>query len=968
MKNKGKKLIKAFTALFAALILTFGCVIMTSCNNNTNKGDVGGPANYEITSQKTDGGYYVRIRKGNLSYSTSNGAIGVRFDRNEYRADDPIYAHYSSAEKEGDTLVAKGEISSPYGTVIQFADYYTVGENDVHFDRKFSVKKAGDDYGFMTEFKITDDNSGKIIDSEWVIPSLYYVTGEHTFDKIGTRTFFSGSEMVIPAEDTTALFASRYNGKTAFTMYDTTSGYRENVIADHIPNETCLIIDENINIPGIVLKDDEQGVSFSHIYPTYTNRARDLYVWRLLPVEQGLTREISCSLAITEEENYGDLLKNTWREAYDNFEYADKRYTAQDVYDVLIDQIDRSYAEKNLWGNIPQYMTNLDHFFPDSGFLYRNLEFATIMLKHGRKTNNEQMIANAWTVINYQIDNDSLDYGMRAYTRENIVFKRVMFEGLSAAVQLYGYEHGVDGADSAFLNKLHEYIINKAELYKDEESAMALMFYSELYRYKDILFIDYSDTYNRLLEATAEATKDYDGFYGGIENSNTIVSVAEEYMILLRAYVDAYELTGRQKWLDKSIQLADYLETYQMIQLYQLNLIGAKGNEGWNTAFIGNERFLAHGYYFNNNQHSILDTAASSSVIEYYRLYKITGDKHYLEYAESKLFNTLLYVNMGDKIGHMDDPLHSAGLGFMNEFVGNKSSHANHADSGIRGAAHDSNLGWNIWMIMQPFDWFLSNCGDILPEEIDASLTHDLAKTRNVTGSAKDTAHSAYKAVDGQTDNYWIPAGDNTAVVDLYEFCEINAVSVVCEQGSDAYVSFSNDGVTFGTETKLTAGAEKLTAQFTELARYVKVRMSNAVKVSKIEVMGEPAFYNTLSYNANVVSASVNKDSVFRCIDAYNYKTGWSGGNSTETVNFVLDLREEKSIFQTAIKMGATTNLSYVIELSLDGEKWSKYAEVNDTRYVFVDSGFAKARYVKLTLKAYGEAEYKLLDFKVMGA
>lgn len=964
MKNKIKKLIKVITTFSIVFVVAFGCITMTACGKDGESVSVSG---YELSTEKVDGGYIVRIKKGDVSYSTSKGALGVRFEKNEYRADDAMYSHYSSVENVDGMLVGKGEICSPYGSVIEFTDYYTVGDNDVHFDRRFSVKTVGDDYGFTTEFKITDDKAGRIIDSEWVIPSMYYVTGEHTFDKIAARTYFSGLAMTLPAEDVSALYVSRYNGKNAFTMYDTTAGYRESTISDSKPTETHLIIDENNNMPGIALADEEVGVSFSHLYPTHSNRAQDLYVWRLLPVEQGLTREISCSLEISEEESYEDVLQNTWRKAYDIFEYADKRYDAEDVYNVLLDQIDRSYSDNNIWGGIPQYMTNLDHYFPDSGFLYRNIEFATLMLKQGRKTGDAQMVENAWTVINYQLENDSLDFGMRAYQRDNVVFKRVMYEGLASAVQLYAYEHGVEGADKEFLKELYDYIITKAELYKDDTEAMALIFYAELCRNKDILFVDYFDTFNRLLETYAVATEEYDGYYKSIENSNNIVTVAEDYMILLRAYVDAYEFTGRQKWLDKSVQLANYLETFQIIQPFQLNLIGTKGNEGWNTAFIGNERFLAHGYFFNNNQHAILDTCATSAVIEYYRLYKITGDEHYLDYVESKLYNTLIYVNMGDKVGWMDDPLHSAGLGFMNEFVGNKASNANHADSGIRGAAHDSNLGWNIWQIVYPFDWFLNECGSIIPSEIDTALVQDLAKARVATGGAKDAAHSAYKAVDGQLDNYWMPAGDNSAVVDLYEFCDITAVSVVSEQGSDAYVSFSNDGETFSEETKLTPSNGVLTANLTTVAKYVKVRMSNAVKVSKIEVLGKPTFYQTLSYQADVVSASTNESGVSKCLDMYNYSTSWNAGSATKEVNFVLDLKAEKSIFQTAIKMANTANLSYVIEISLDGETWEKYAEVNDTRFVYVDSGYARARYVKLTLKEYGQAEYKLSDFKVMG-
>ncbi|MDR2201581.1 MAG: discoidin domain-containing protein [Clostridiales bacterium] len=947
------------------------------------------PNEYLINFLKEGDKYVFTFGKNGAVYSTVGGALGVRFDKNEFRADDPIYADYDGYSEVDGGYKAYGEVASDFGSVIAFEDYFSVSDGRLFVDRQFYVKKVGEDYGFATEFKITGQSGGTIGDSDWFIPANYYVTGEHTFSQSYSRIYYDGSAMVIPADDVSLLMATQYKDNTAFTMLDLTAGYRENIIDDRISGSTLLYIDESINLPGIGIGQENENVSFSHFYPSHTNRSRGVYIWRLLPVEEGLKRTVSFSISVDEHGSYAEMLKKEWRNAFDLFAVQDRRYNTDDIYEVLVDTVQRSYSLSE-WNGVPQYMTITDHFFPDSGFLYRNLELATLMLKEGRKRGRLDMINNAKTVISRQIDDDRLDKNIQAYKPDNSVFYRVLFDSLEAAVNLYVYEVTAEPSessfDSAFMNKLLNYIIDKAELYKDVRSAMAMSFYSAVVRNQDIIYVDYTDTLLAVAEEIYSSTEDFKGFYGGVENTNPNLSVAEDYMIILRAFLDIYDITGDKKWLNKSIIIGDYMETYQMTQMVNLNLKGATGledygNKVYNLAFIGNERFTAHGYIFNNTSHGILDIANASSVRDYYRLYTHTQDGHYLDFAGTKLYNTLIYVNMGDKIGHMDDIKNSGGLGFMNEFVGNSTFSNGFVDGGIRGAAHDSNIAWNVYQIISMLDWFNENCGATVPEGIGKSLIHDLAKRRLTSATSElSPVYSAGKAVDNADSTCWTPSADDAVralTVDLNEFCDIDNIQITAlkaERDTTATVELSDDGVLFAAAGSIIVGAGasavKSGLEIKKTAKYVRVNFDNICSIAAVEVNGVPVKYETLSYDAIVLAANSQATAV-NCIDKMNYKTAWSAGSVDAPRSITLDLNEEHDIYQTAFKFANDADYQYKIEISSDNSTYSVYADrSSDTtkRLVHVDARYAKARYVKLTLLSSQNApSFSLQDFKVMG-
>ena len=68
--------------LTLALVMAIGvsCIGCSGSDNTTLKLDFA----------KRDGVYVLEVSRYGVSYTTELGAVSVRFDKNEYRADDPI--------------------------------------------------------------------------------------------------------------------------------------------------------------------------------------------------------------------------------------------------------------------------------------------------------------------------------------------------------------------------------------------------------------------------------------------------------------------------------------------------------------------------------------------------------------------------------------------------------------------------------------------------------------------------------------------------------------------------------------------------------------------------------------------------------------------------------------------------------------------------------------------------------------
>ncbi|MBE7087241.1 MAG: discoidin domain-containing protein [Clostridiales bacterium] len=964
------------------------------------------PKDFSATFNETENGYVFSLVNGREAYYTKYGAVGVRFNKTDIGVEtDLTYYNYSTVTEIDGGYKAEVTITAPKGSKIKVTDYYSIANEVVDITRTIDVLEVGEDLGFTTEYPIFTQNIDDYSKNDWFNPAQFYVSGTHNFVVTNARTVIDSetNQFIISSDNTSALTLSKYKNGYVTTISDLSHTQQVTTYEDDEALKDKMIIDEDISVTGISFgnysEEDsmDKYVRMSYCYPSYEQLWSDSgTVWRLLPVKENLSRTVSFRISIEAEEDYYSMVENAWRDAYNDMSIVDKRYDQEEVFNVLLDSMHRSYGVKP-WGanNIPMYLTNAENYHPESGFLYRNADIALLMYKAGDrleasddasdKTLGRAYKQNAIKVLEYQIDKDKIDTGIESCAAGSTIYYRQRYEGLALLIDVYDYFKDKD-ISSAVIEKdnLKNIILSKAEAYKDETSPMGVIFYTKLWKYcsenPTEFSVDYSRTAIRLLDKIAKDNRFFGGYFGSVDNQkDKYIGVAEDAMIILNAYLNVYELTGSQRYLDLAKTCATWLETFNLLTPMNLNLKGDDGSKPYNSSFIGNQRFLAYGYNFNNTRHCILDCPTVSSAIDFEKLYEITGDKHYLDFAERLVYNSSIYVNMGDKVGLMDDPLNSSGKGFINEFVGNTASNADFPDGGIRGAAHTSNIAWCGYQLLYVYDKLAENTDSSLKGKIfEVDRTYDLAKYKLLSYDSSKFANFNYspeKAVDGNDLTYW-NSSSSEMVIDLNEVCGVNKITItsLSETNSKIKVWLSYDNVNFTEYAEYSFNGTKLIDEDCLFkTRYVKIQTFANDSIVGVSLMGLPEYYNTYSYTATPSIASASG-----CLDALNYNTAWSF-STDQTLE--LDFGEKKIITQTALTFETKwemtpgdglrwyqvpSNHSYEIYYEDANGVYQLYSQVTDeAKIVYVDQVTVETQKIKLVVKT--NTAVKLQDFKVMG-
>ncbi|MFZ5832168.1 MAG: glycoside hydrolase family 76 protein, partial [Planctomycetota bacterium] len=122
-------------------------------------------------------------------------------------------------------------------------------------------------------------------------------------------------------------------------------------------------------------------------------------------------------------------------------------------------------------------------------------------------------------------------------------------------------------------------------------------------------------------------------FVGGtIDNPDVLDK--EAGTLSLEAYLALYEATRERKWLDRATAAADYAETW----IYVWNV--PMPDDADNVALHWKRGVPTVGLQLIASGHSLVDAYMAFDVDEYARLYKYSGDPHYLDVARILLHNT----------------------------------------------------------------------------------------------------------------------------------------------------------------------------------------------------------------------------------------------------------------------------------------------------------------------------------------
>lgn len=930
--------------------------------------------NYEVAFVELEDGYAVQIKKGETVWDNiQTGVFGVRvaYD-NISEVSDVEYAYYQSYALIDGGYEASSFVIADDGSKYQAKDTFKISNTGVEVVRTFTVTEEGSALGFTTYFPLRDKNEGSVEDREWFAPGNYYGNDDYNFSGVGIKTGFC-EEAIIAADNMSAPVVANYNDKETFSIIDRTKGYRETVVADYDAKTSWVLIDESINLPGIGLKNVYEGaqtyVEMYHTYPSetynYINTRPFTHNYRMLPVKEGLSREIAFEVTIDGYSDFQSAVDGTWRDAYEDYSVIDYRYTPRAVYEALAKNLYASYGYLN---SVPQYMVNTDHPLAESGFLYRNVDLAYLMTCAGYRLNKPEYIEQATELIDFHIKKDLIANSINDVERAEA-------EGILAVLDAYKVhlKNGVDKIDwLAFVIKATK---QKAEL----NHPMDIPLYLAVAEYiKD-------DSY---IEKSAQILKEYeerhsDFYYEGaiVNPSMEAIPNRESGMIYLNIYLKMYELTGENHYLEKAKQCETYIESNMIIQSIAWEAVDSTGYETmpdgrFREIGLGNSQVKTYGLSWISGQTASVDNMTAYSVPDLLKLYNFTKNERYKEFADYLVVNSSLYVNMGDKNWLMDDFRHSSGVGFQNEYFG--LAPTTDVVAGSRGSMHASNLGWNMFVVFYSLECYAEYDENFFAQALKA---YDTSVLKTVNASSElNSIYRSYNAVDKNSESYWKPAkeDDNKQItIDLGEYVTVQKISMKSIGVNKATLFGSTDGVSF---TKLDENfiSEK---DVNGIYRYIRIQLVDVeadVGIGDIDVIGNPIVGTNYALDAKTTVSGVE----IKEMTDWNYSTMWQSSKNSDVI--LVDLGSIKTITEVSMTFKnnlsfigqdyiqlpvSEVNYSYIIEYSNTGDNWKTYVDKADDPKmlaVYKETKLVKARYFRITATT-SRGNLSMTELKILG-
>ncbi len=581
-----------------------------------------------------------------------------------------------------------------------FRPYDEISEREGHFEGKLSLLDEAGKFVFFD--KITPVGEGFSVECSCLVEKLApFVTGiglsagatlAEAYGDLqffmpsawyGEKRFFEGKSNKFPMIDGVAgggvdgigapvCAAFSLKNKLAYSVEAEDPGYDA-----PLPKTGDVVIDGRITLPGIGFsKGEELALVYQFPATSYHIAGEKRTIFYYLPAEEGMRIEGRFCVRAFPCESYHGCLKKVWRDAYDKYAVINENVDTSTARKALLRYIAGSYGVVN---GIPQYMTNVDHFTHESGFLYRNADLALLMLEYGEKEGRKDIVDDALSVLTSQVEKE--------YAGGNQVFEfeRSRAEGVHCILKAYRYlkKRGDEKREwLAFAEREAKHFLNTEE-YFSVPLLCDLGIIKAAEEKAEKIWKKFSDMnfYGGVVDFLAEPVLDRESGYIGLYDFLTL-----------------YECTREAKWIERAAFCADYLETYQVLRIDGYAALDIDGNEHFNMAAIGNETLRCNGLSYISANCNGTDVFNVLAVPLYYKLSILTGDKHYFDYAKLLERNALEYIDLNNKAGALCDVMYGTGIGFMNEYY--QLAVSDDSAGPYTGTAHDANIAWMPFAVL----------------------------------------------------------------------------------------------------------------------------------------------------------------------------------------------------------------------------------------------------------------------------
>ncbi len=572
---------------------------------------------------------------------------------------------YEKLNQEGDTVTACGSITTPMGSVFHFEDRFVPyeKENTFSFERKVRVEKAAkDDLGFGSRVTLGVCAGGGVPDYDYFAPGAWYKHNEHAPDH------FIGKDMDLPCywyrETRFALpFFAMQNKRTGDTVVF--SRARADIKAsepfeNHFDSRT----DPSYTYGSLGLSVPN-GISMDYVYPGTEGLNEDMTPYRngpyryqfglnkrYHPVEEGFTQEYGLLWHFSNQSGFQNMMKNTWRFFYDIFNPAVAPVDNDKLYHVCMDMFDDLCGEYyGSWGVpfkclLPSGEIGIVDY--QMGFIGQQPNIGYQLLRYGYVENRPETAQKGKYVLDWWVNNSLTEWGapktwydpFPARWLDQPIWLRMMADGLEGILDGYVFlkKQGEEHDDwLSYCKTVGNWLVRTA----DEEGC-----WHRAYNFDGTVRLESKANTSNVLRFLVQlylVTKDeryktaalkagdwcYEHIYKNLEYlggtcDNADVLDKESGIYAFFGFLALYDLTGEEKWLEATMGAADYTETWTYSWVFPVKPI--EKIHAFHHVNMSGQSLIATG-------HSGADVYMAACSYIYYRLYLITGDAHYRDFA-----------------------------------------------------------------------------------------------------------------------------------------------------------------------------------------------------------------------------------------------------------------------------------------------------------------------------------------------
>ena len=597
-------------------------------------------------------------------------------------------AAYDRVEERDGEVTGECLFVTKNGSEIAVRDTWSADGETLKIARAAEVRKSsGDDLGFQTKISFYQAVSDELRDFEYFSPGQWYLDNKYAADFAPGKNMdlqyywrketYSGLPMFAMRhrESGETVWLSRWEADATLPSLDRTATENYAYVDPLITvgsfgvskaRPEALTYTYYGHVMATPLPDAQcDGVSVDYIYPAVngqqpyrnwgpvsTRQPLSNITW-VHPMREGFVQQYAVAACFDRYDSFGLMLRNTWRQVYPRLKDRLFEVDNAQLYEHMmrfLKTVTRQFGEA--WGT--PFAAQLPDFDPSSfsaeiGFVGQQAGIGYQLLRWGRLRDDAEAVEKGLGILDFWAEHTMTDAGfprlwvhLSAHRDEpQPIWIRQIGDGLEAILDAYVFEKkrgaaheswldycvrtadwlsGVQNDDGSFYRSYHD--DGSCCMDSKASTQCVVRFLVQLY------LVTKQERYLGMAVRAGEWSRvhQYEGFeYRGGPCDTSDIMDKESGIYAMFAYIALYDLSGDRKWLEAACGAADYTETFTFVwhfpvynpyPAHPFNRYHISGQSNVSVGTAGGDIYMAACSY------------------TYYRLYLLTGDRHYLDFAE----------------------------------------------------------------------------------------------------------------------------------------------------------------------------------------------------------------------------------------------------------------------------------------------------------------------------------------------